>query len=1147
MNLNVASVYFSVFLFHFFWMGLIVGLISSAAATFGGKFSAQNRCRIQWAILVLMIACVPVAVVVASQQQGQVSVVKFAEPLQAVYEKSKLASTPGKEASSTNSLDDIAPKIRDVNLTLDFGLKHSGEDTHRNLEIQFVESGLDRSPNRQRESQNLFAWIIVLAPWITMAYVSGLAVMFARLILVVIGCRRMIGSAKVVKDTRLSTLVRHKVKQFKMRFTPMIAESVRVSTPVVVGITKPMILFPSSLLSGLSMGEIEAILAHELAHIRRFDHMLILIQRITESLFFFHPTTWMISRRITEDRELCCDDFVISSGTDVVDYATSLVKVAELAFKSKKKILSVAAAGESPDHLISRVRRMLGETPSTPQFAFSRTCIAAWFATVLIACAVCVAAIQNEVPQEKDVALRSQSKDKIVLNFPEDRCVGTLFVRPKGTATTHRSWFPSLNYTRKDLPECAWNKFGNAQGKVEIAADQEIQFQLNAASVSDLSFLQDLDPNTLNMLAIQDLPIENEAMQQVARLSGLRSLFLSNTNVTSEGIKHLAILKGLKSLTVCSQKSIGKLIAIDDQAMKTIAGFKNLKRLVISHSLVTDEGMKELKGHPCLARLAIQETSITDAGIRQLQGLDLREFFVGGWSGSPGITDESAKIIGQMKNLERLDVSATKIGNDGLSSFVNLQKLESLCLDSLEITNESMKHIGKLKSLEWFRCFSLQFDETGMTFLSQCKNLKQLLGRIQGNDKTVDQIAKFKRIEEIRLSGNGIDSDLLRRIADLKNLRYLGLANCNMDDNDLEIIKNLPLESLAIRNTKVLGFGFSHFADAPVKLLEFDFAPKKLASPSDGGCIVEMNGIGKLKSLETLIFNAGKAEVQNFESLIDCKQLKTFYPFEFPLNDEHCHTLGKIDSLQSLVCTRSEMTDDGIKSLSKLPNLNHLIIGGEFTDACVRDLAKIKTLGFFHLYSRGVTIEARNWLTSQLPNLSRGSVSDNQFIPMHSLVTTDKIRRYGTRGMRSFNNSLEGKPAPNFQIKHWINSPDHELKLKDLKGKVVLLDFWGTWCKPCIEAMPKLKALQKKHGDDLVIISIHTTKNGDRAVEFFESNDYDWTFAVDDDNKTANALQPMAFPSYTIVDRKGILRMSDLYHEDLENAIEFVIAGKFKE
>jgi beta-lactamase regulating signal transducer with metallopeptidase domain len=125
--------------------------------------------------------------------------------------------------------------------------------------------------------------------------------------------------------------------------------------PLVVGYLKPVVLLPVSLVSSIPLSQLEAILAHELAHIRRHDFIVNLFQTLMETLFFYHPAIWWLSRRIRIEREHCCDDLVVKLFNNGVDYGRALLAIEQL--QSQGTILALGAADGS---LLGRIRRILG-------------------------------------------------------------------------------------------------------------------------------------------------------------------------------------------------------------------------------------------------------------------------------------------------------------------------------------------------------------------------------------------------------------------------------------------------------------------------------------------------------------------------------------------------------------------------------------------------------------------------------------------------------------------------------------------------------------------------------------------------------------------------------------------------------------------
>lgn len=139
--------------------------------------------------------------------------------------------------------------------------------------------------------------------------------------------------------------------------------------------------------------------------------------------------------------------------------------------------------------------------------------------------------------------------------------------------------------------------------------------------------------------------------------------------------------------------------------------------------------------------------------------------------------------------------------------------------------------------------------------------------------------------------------------------------------------------------------------------------------------------------------------------------------------------------------------------------------------------------------------------------------------------------------------ALEGKTPPAIQVKEWVNTEGDGPELARLKGKVVVLRIWATWCGPCRQSVPEVKRLYATYKDrGLAVVSIHTTRGGENAAEFVKQNDIPWPVGVDDGDKTANVLGAVAGkPDYYLIDRTGILRFADIEEVELERAVQLLL------
>lgn len=141
-----------------------------------------------------------------------------------------------------------------------------------------------------------------------------------------------------------------------------IYESTKVKAPVAMGYLKPVILLPLGMLTGLPQDQVEAIIIHELAHIKRYDFILNLIQTLIETIFFYHPVVWWITSTINSERENCCDDLTLKLCGGSLVYFKALYNLQQIC--SEENELALAAIGKK-NQLFRRINRMTTKNKNT--------------------------------------------------------------------------------------------------------------------------------------------------------------------------------------------------------------------------------------------------------------------------------------------------------------------------------------------------------------------------------------------------------------------------------------------------------------------------------------------------------------------------------------------------------------------------------------------------------------------------------------------------------------------------------------------------------------------------------------------------------------------------------------------------------------
>jgi beta-lactamase regulating signal transducer with metallopeptidase domain len=193
---------------------------------------------------------------------------------------------------------------------------------------------------------------------------------------------------KVHHTRTLSTFWQNRLKklclQANIRKSVRLVESALAKVPIVIGHFKPVILLPLGLVTGLPQEQVEALLAHELAHISRKDYLVNILQNVVDILFFYHPGVRWISSHIRSEREHCCDDIAVSVSGDSVNFARALTNIQGYGLKNANP--AMAATGKTPGSygLLNRIKRLVGPRKNTIGSEFTEGFIGAFILGICI-------------------------------------------------------------------------------------------------------------------------------------------------------------------------------------------------------------------------------------------------------------------------------------------------------------------------------------------------------------------------------------------------------------------------------------------------------------------------------------------------------------------------------------------------------------------------------------------------------------------------------------------------------------------------------------------------------------------------------------------------------------------------------------------
>ena len=192
-----------------------------------------------------------------------------------------------------------------------------------------------------------------LAPFLAWFWLCGSVFTLAILATGLVGVEQLRWSCQLVESGDIPRRCRALAASLGIARRVSVGICDRLAMPVLIGILRPLILLPPIALNGWSPEQLEMVLLHELAHLRRWDNLVNLLQRLVESLLFFHPVAWWLSSWVRLERELCCDRLVVERLGQPVAYAEMLVALSGTSGRRHQAMLAMADR-----HVMTRIRRL---------------------------------------------------------------------------------------------------------------------------------------------------------------------------------------------------------------------------------------------------------------------------------------------------------------------------------------------------------------------------------------------------------------------------------------------------------------------------------------------------------------------------------------------------------------------------------------------------------------------------------------------------------------------------------------------------------------------------------------------------------------------------------------------------------------------
>ncbi len=334
-------------------------------------------------------------------------------------------------------------------------------------------------PQGQGLRSVIIEWMIrgeQLLPYLSVAYLLLMLVLCVRWVMAYryTALIRKQGLLKIPVDWRL--FVKNTAQQLGITREISIYLSEKIGSPLTIGFIKPMILVPVASINHLTVAQLEAVILHEMAHIKRYDYLVNILLSVAEISLFFNPFTQLLSKQIRKERENSCDDWVLQFQYSAETYATALLRIAQL---QTVPVFAMAAKGSNENELLTRVKRMIGAQEQG--FNYRKQLLAFFLVTGILSS---VAWLSPDQQQQKEKALTTKQNNTASASID----IQPVTVEPMAVKVTNPLFNPAffLSKTLKEEMEDNLKKAtdemrASLQSKEVQEAIQEVPVVLNEA------------------------------------------------------------------------------------------------------------------------------------------------------------------------------------------------------------------------------------------------------------------------------------------------------------------------------------------------------------------------------------------------------------------------------------------------------------------------------------------------------------------------------------------------------------------------------------------------------------------------------------------------------------------------------------------
>lgn len=675
---------------------------------------------------------------------------------------------------------------------------------------------------------------------------------------------------------------------------------------------------------------------------------------------------------------------------------------------------------------------------------------------------------------------------------------------------------------------------GVAEGKISVPKVAFVGVEINAVEGYE-HFLSQLPDDGIQRIDLLNAELTNATFKHIERVRSLRQVNM--VNCTANNVD-ATLLNGLPRM----QYLDCRLRNESPETHRTIAAWASKSRQLQFYNDDADdahlslEEIRRFASHEaplfCTVVFGRDADAVIDAlaTIPHLVGLNVHV--------SDDVPEGYHRSLAKLKHLRLANWSGGILDEDFLRSMAKVDNLSTFRVQGdARVTDSFIENLPQLKNIEEISFNDLLSDHQSQilpNFILGMENICDLPELTNVSAELLAELCERDAIRTLSISGLN-DSASPKQLAEVikRNSRITSLSL-----KDIEWTSEIAKAICCCENLSDLSLDVGDFDGRLFPSVERMRALNSIFLTVRGRA-AGLSVFGQFPNLEMITVYGSTFDANHWSFVADCKSLQSLTVRSGQCDDSIVNWIKRNKSLRRFSMSQSGvMTDAGVTELGQCEHLESLAIEGFITARAISTLKALPKLRELSVCTDMLHDDDKRRLESEFSQLESFSLRDfHSELGGKITIGDDRIYRQVPAGGRDRLDALEGVSLKEM-LGDFVTADLH----KRLDGKIVLVEFWGTWCGPCLAFIPELERLHKEFGElGFEILAIHAKTGSETVESYLKKNPKRWPNLIDKDGKLQESFAVPSYPSIYIFGSDGKMRVALPFRQTLSQSLELLL------